>query len=130
MNSAFLYLVTVMIWGSTFFAVEFQLGLVAPEVSLVYRFVAASLILFGWCACRGRQLRFSVRDNGIGLEPEDRDKIFELFRQVESSKPGTGLGLALVQRIVEVHGGRIWVESDGPGKGCTFHCAFPKYGAP
>ena len=63
MNSAFLYLVTVMIWGSTFLAVEFQLGVVAPEISLVYRFVAASLILFGFCACTGRQLRFALRQH-------------------------------------------------------------------
>ena len=63
MNSAILYLVTVLIWGSTFFAVEFQLGYVAPEVSLVYRFFSASLILFGWCAWRGRQLRFALRQH-------------------------------------------------------------------
>ena len=63
MNSLLLYLVTVMIWGSTFFAVEFQLGLVAPEISLVYRFVAASLLLFGWCACSGRKLRFALRQH-------------------------------------------------------------------
>ncbi|MEL7450216.1 MAG: EamA family transporter [Pseudomonadota bacterium] len=63
MNSAFLYIVTVMIWGSTFFAVEFQLGVVAPEVSLVYRFVAASLILFGFCKCTGRELKFALRQH-------------------------------------------------------------------
>ncbi len=63
MNSAFLYLVTVLIWGSTFFAVEFQLGVVAPEISLVYRFVAAALILFGFCKCSGRRLHFAVREH-------------------------------------------------------------------
>ncbi|MEO1202885.1 MAG: EamA family transporter [Pseudomonadota bacterium] len=63
MNSAFLYLVTVLIWGSTFFAVEFQLGVVAPEISLVYRLVAASLILFGFCKCTGRELLFTLRQH-------------------------------------------------------------------
>ncbi len=63
MNSALLYVVTVLIWGSTFLAVEFQLGVVAPEVSLVYRFVAASLILFGFCKCTGRELKFALRQH-------------------------------------------------------------------
>jgi drug/metabolite transporter (DMT)-like permease len=63
MNSAILYTVTVLIWGSTFFAVEFQLGVVAPEISLVYRFAAASLILFGFCKCTGRELRFALRQH-------------------------------------------------------------------
>jgi len=62
-SSAVLYLLTVLIWGTTFFAVEFQLGLVAPEISLAYRFVAASLILFGWCAYRKKQLAFRLRQH-------------------------------------------------------------------
>lgn len=61
-----------------------------------------------------------VRDNGIGLAPEDRDKIFGLFHQLDRGSRGTGVGLALVQKIVEVHGGRIWVESPGVGQGCCF----------
>ena len=63
MSSAVLYLLTVLIWGTTFFAVEFQLGIVAPEVSLVYRFVAASLILFSWCAWRKKPLAFTFRQH-------------------------------------------------------------------
>ncbi len=61
MNNAVLFVITVLIWGSTFFAIEFQLGTVAPEVSLVYRYAAASLLLFGWSRYRGLRLRFAPR---------------------------------------------------------------------
>jgi signal transduction histidine kinase len=61
-----------------------------------------------------------VRDNGIGLEAEDQQKIFGLFHQLDRGSRGTGVGLALVQKIVEVHGGRVWVESTGAGRGSCF----------
>ncbi len=63
MSNASLYWLTVLIWGSTWFAIEFQLGTVAPEVSLVYRYGAASLLLFAWCYLRGLRLRFAVREH-------------------------------------------------------------------
>ncbi len=63
MNNAVLYVLTVLIWGSTWFAIEFQLGTVAPEVSLVYRYAGASLLLFAWCRIRGLKLRFALRDH-------------------------------------------------------------------
>jgi signal transduction histidine kinase len=69
-----------------------------------------------------------VSDTGVGIAPEDRERIFEEFQQVDSSstrsKGGTGLGLAIVRRIVELHGGRIWVEST-LGEGSTFAFALP-----
>ena len=64
MNNTILYALTVLIWGSTFFAIEFQLGEVAPEISLVYRYSAAALLLFAWCKIRGLSLAFSLRSHG------------------------------------------------------------------
>ncbi|MEM8815049.1 MAG: EamA family transporter [Pseudomonadota bacterium] len=63
MSNRFLYVVTVLIWGSTWFAIEFQLGEVAPEVSLVYRYASAALLLFGWCRFKGLKLRFRAREH-------------------------------------------------------------------
>ncbi len=63
MNNSVLYALTVLIWGSTWFAIEFQLGVVAPEISLVYRYGAASLLLFAWSQFRGLRLRFPLRDH-------------------------------------------------------------------
>jgi PAS domain S-box-containing protein len=63
---------------------------------------------------------FFVRDNGPGIEPRYHDRIFRLFETLDPSSGGSGVGLAIVQRIVELHGGRVWVESEGQGKGATF----------
>jgi signal transduction histidine kinase len=62
---------------------------------------------------------FFVRDNGIGIAPEHHDRVFGLFNKLDPQSDGTGIGLALVKRIIEVHGGKIWVESE-VGKGATF----------
>jgi signal transduction histidine kinase len=62
---------------------------------------------------------FCVSDNGIGIAPEHHEKIFELFNKLDPSSDGTGIGLGLVKKIIELHHGRIWVESE-PGKGATF----------
>lgn len=64
---------------------------------------------------------FFVRDNGMGIEPEYQERIFGLFNKLDANSEGTGIGLALVKRIVEVHGGKVWVESEGKGKGSTFY---------
>lgn len=68
----------------------------------------------------GANLVLFVRDNGVGIDPRHREKLFGLFEKLHPGSPGTGIGLALVKRIVEVHGGRIWAESDGPGLGSVF----------
>jgi len=61
--NAFLYAVTVLIWGSTWLAIDFQLGNVAPELSVFYRYAAASTLLFAWCCVSGRRLRYPLRDH-------------------------------------------------------------------
>ncbi len=61
-----------------------------------------------------------VRDNGIGVRARYHDKIFGMFERLSLEQEGTGIGLALVKRIVELHGGRIWIESQGLGHGSTF----------
>ncbi|MCP5197461.1 MAG: PAS domain S-box protein [Gammaproteobacteria bacterium] len=66
-----------------------------------------------------------VRDNGLGIEPCYHDKIFGLFEQLDPHTEGTGIGLALVKRIIEFHGGRIWVESAGFGQGSAFCFTLP-----
>ncbi|MBN2233209.1 MAG: hypothetical protein JW781_10385 [Deltaproteobacteria bacterium] len=78
----------------------------------------------------GRQLHILVQDSGIDIAPEDLQKIFSTFAQVDSSASrryqGTGLGLSLSRHMVELHGGRIWAESAGLGKGSTFHVVLPE----
>ncbi|HDS45614.1 MAG TPA: PAS domain S-box protein [Methanomicrobia archaeon] len=67
---------------------------------------------------------FFVKDNGIGIAQSDQEKVFEIFYQVDRRSEGTGAGLAIVRRIVEMHRGRIWIESES-GKGCTVCFTLP-----
>lgn len=74
---------------------------------------------------RGPETVFFVADNGIGLEHGDEEKIFGLFLKLDPGSEGSGIGLALVKRIVEMFQGEIWVESAGVGKGCRFSFTLP-----
>ncbi|MGE5126216.1 MAG: sensor histidine kinase [Betaproteobacteria bacterium] len=75
--------------------------------------------------CEGGLVRSFVRDNGVGIDPAHSERVFELFHRLDPQQEGTGLGLALARRIVESHGGRIWVESAGAGQGSTFFFTLP-----
>jgi len=81
-------------------------------------------------AYRESDVVISVRDTGIGIAPDDQPKIFEPFYQVQgglvNKTPGTGLGLAIVRRLVELHGGSVWVTSAGLGQGSCFSVSFPQ----
>jgi PAS domain S-box-containing protein len=78
------------------------------------------------------ELVIAVRDNGIGVDPRHHHKLFGLFEKLHPEAEGTGIGLALVKRIVEVHGGRVWVESDGEDSGTAVCFVLPgtSMGAP
>lgn len=76
-----------------------------------------------------QKVQVSVSDNGMGIAPQHHDRIFQPFQRLPEVKslPGTGMGLAIARKIVQLYGGTIWVESE-PGKGSTFHFTLPKAG--
>lgn len=92
--------------------------------AIKYRSAAPPHIHISVSAVEG-ELRYSVSDNGIGIAPAYHQQIFEVFRRLHGKQiPGTGVGLAICQRVVERYGGRIWVESE-EGKGTTFLFTLP-----
>lgn len=88
------------------------------------RFHPKPLIEIGQDGYENGKPIFFVRDNGIGIAKEHHERIFGLFNKLDSNSEGTGVGLALVKRIIELHGGRIWVQSE-VGKGATFYFTLP-----
>ncbi len=95
-------------------AVKFMGDRAAPRIEIASRQEAGETVLF-------------VRDNGKGIDACYQER---LFQRLDAETEGTGIGLALVKRIVEVHGGRIWVESEGRGHGTTFCLTLPLASAP
>jgi signal transduction histidine kinase len=78
----------------------------------------------GWQSLDGEDL-FFVKDNGLGIEAQFHEKVFGLFDRLDSKVEGTGIGLALVKRIIEVHNGRVWIESEGQGQGTAVCFTLP-----
>jgi len=93
-------------------AVKFSSSVPAPRVELYAEQVEEEIVL-------------RVRDNGIGIDSRQQHKLFGLFEKLNPQMEGTGIGLALVKRIIDVHGGRIWIESAGPGQGTTVSFTLP-----
>ena len=93
-------------------AVKFSRSVTAPRIELFAEQVDAEIVL-------------RVRDNGIGIDSRHRHKLFGLFEKLHPEMEGTGIGLALVKRIIDVHGGRIWLDSAGPGQGTTVSFTLP-----
>jgi len=81
-------------------------------------------IQIGW-RLEPEEPAFFVRDNGIGIDPAHHERVFGLFDKLDPRTEGTGVGLALARRIVEVHGGRTWIESEGQGHGTTVCFTLP-----
>jgi light-regulated signal transduction histidine kinase (bacteriophytochrome) len=80
------------------------------------------------CQLKDATYQFMIKDNGIGIDEEYRELIFEMFKRLHTSDKyeGTGIGLALCKKIVEQHGGRIWVGSSDEN-GSRFYCTLPSY---
>ncbi len=98
-------------------ALKYRLEGIAPRIEL-------SFVL------EGSVWRFSVKDNGIGIAPDQFDRIFRIFQRLHAREDyggGTGIGLAVCKKIVERHGGGIWVTSEGEGKGATFSFTLPAF---
>ena len=93
-------------------AVKFSRSVSAPRIEIAAEQVDAEVV-------------FRVRDNGIGIDSRHHHRLFGLFEKLDPEMEGTGIGLALVKRIIDVHGGRIWVDSDGPGQGTTVSFTVP-----
>jgi signal transduction histidine kinase len=73
---------------------------------------------------------FFVADNGVGIEPRHHESVFGLFERLDPRLDGSGVGLAVARRVVELHGGRIWVESEGRGRGARFCFTLPAEAVP
>jgi len=103
-------------------ALKFRREDVPPRIHISATFQPSPLLKLGMGKSDGGVWRFSVQDNGIGIPPDQTDSLFQVFKRLHNRDEyeGSGIGLATCKKIVERHGGRIWVESE-EGKGTTFY---------
>ncbi|UUO06828.1 ATP-binding protein [Blastopirellula sp. J2-11] len=95
------------------------------ENAVKYRNSQNPSIEIGVITGKDRPPTIYIKDNGIGIDPKFHQRVFGLFEKLDPRTEGTGVGLALVQRIIQLQGGRIWLDSPGQGQGCTFYIELP-----
>ena len=112
------------VWGDETRLVEVYLNLIENAVKFMGR-QDAPRVQIG-ARRQGNEVLCYVRDNGVGIKQEYQSQIFGLFERLDADVEGTGVGLALVKRIIEVHGGKIWIESEGEGRGTSIVFTLPE----
>lgn len=117
-----------VIWGDRLRLLEAYQNLIENAVKFMGNQESPRLEIGG--DLEGGEAVCFVRDNGMGIDPKYHEKVFELFHRLDVDTEGSGVGLTFVRNIVELHGGRIWVESEGPGQGSTFFFTLPFSEAP
>ncbi len=95
--------------------------------SLKYRWTGVNPMIKIWGEEQGESYLLAISDNGIGIDKQFFDRIFQLFQRLHgrSQYPGTGIGLATCKKIIDLYGGKIWLDST-PGEGSTFYLTIPK----
>lgn len=113
----------VWLWGDRVRLIEVMQNLIDNAVKFSAGSPPVRVVISA--ARSGEDWVVSVRDRGIGIDPRHQHKLFGLFEKLHVSEEGTGIGLALVKRIIDVHGGRVWIESEGEGFGTTVSFCLP-----
>ncbi len=111
------------VYGDRIQLLEVVQNLLDNAAKFTYEHATPRVEISGWQ--QGEEVICCIKDNGIGIEPRYHEKVFGLFERLDGNSEGTGIGLALVKRIIEVHNGRVWIESDGLGCGASFCFALP-----
>lgn len=114
----------IILWGDRNRIVEVFQNLL--ENAIKYMGPQKQPLIEIYAETQDANLVFVVKDNGIGIDPKFKHRIFGLFDKLDAKSEGSGLGLALVKRILDVHQGKIWLESEGIDTGCTFKFTLPK----
>ena len=107
------------VWGDRTRLVEVVQNLLENSIKFMGEQASPEIVVGSRPSRRPGEAILFVRDNGLGIDPDQRDRVFGLFNKLDPTSPGSGVGLTVVKRIVEIHGGRIWLESGGSGRGTT-----------